>query len=118
MNVCLNFILIPAYGDIGAAAATSVSLVLINLMRVVIVFRTFKIHPFTAKLFRLKALGVALLTGTVLLQGRLGVWQDFFVAVLVWLFLIVVIILRHIDGEDREIAANFWLKFRRIGRRV
>lgn len=44
INVCLNFILIPVYGIIGAAIATAISFVAAAILLNAISFRTFRIH--------------------------------------------------------------------------
>lgn len=115
-NIGLNFALIPVYGGYGAAAATSVSLVLINLLRVAIVYRIFKIQPFTLKLVRLKVTAVVILGGMVLVQGSISQWQGGLAAALVWIFLTGLIFLGHIDAEDKKIARGIWQKFRGMGR--
>lgn len=47
INIVLNLILIPRYGMLGAAIATSTSIILINLLRILEVYALFKIHPFS-----------------------------------------------------------------------
>lgn len=47
LNVGLNFILIRQYGILGAAIATSTSLVLLNTLRAVEVYHLFGMHPLT-----------------------------------------------------------------------
>lgn len=48
----LNLWLIPIYGIMGAAIATSASLILQNLSRTLFVWKSFGLHPFTSHQFR------------------------------------------------------------------
>ena len=54
----LNLYLIPIYGIIGAAISTAVALILYNLGRLLFVYFTYSIHPFTWKQFLIINLGV------------------------------------------------------------
>lgn len=47
LNVILNLLLIPSYGMIGAAIATSAALVITNTLVSVQLYKIAKIHPFT-----------------------------------------------------------------------
>jgi O-antigen/teichoic acid export membrane protein len=47
--ISTNIILIPLYGVNGAAIATMISIVLINVLRLAFIYRKFKIHPFEVK---------------------------------------------------------------------
>tara|TARA_B110000046_G_C12611408_1_gene240973 strand:- start:119 stop:514 length:396 start_codon:yes stop_codon:yes gene_type:complete len=49
----LNYYLIPKYGIAGAAYATTISLVLFNLIKHSFVLRKFKLTPFTSDYFKL-----------------------------------------------------------------
>ena len=51
-NIALNLILIPRYGIIGAAMATTTSMVTYNIMKVVFIYFTFQLHPFTISNFK------------------------------------------------------------------
>lgn len=53
MNIILNLLLIPFFGIIGAAVATSVSLIIVNGVRVVMVYNIYQVQPFTRSLFLL-----------------------------------------------------------------
>ncbi|MDA8692993.1 polysaccharide biosynthesis C-terminal domain-containing protein [Saprospiraceae bacterium] len=46
-NLILNYIFIPKYGIIGAALATTISLILYNVIKVIFIFKAFKMHPFS-----------------------------------------------------------------------
>lgn len=46
-SVAANIILIPAWGIDGAAVATGTSLLLLNVMRAVIIYQSFRLQPFS-----------------------------------------------------------------------
>ncbi len=48
MNVSLNLLLIPILGIIGAAIASAISFAIINALKSAQIFRSHRIHPFTA----------------------------------------------------------------------
>jgi len=60
LNIILNLILIPIFGILGAAIATAISLMLLNVIRVLEVYVFLKIHPFDIKF--LKGIFAAILT--------------------------------------------------------
>ncbi len=52
INIVLNYFLIPEYGAMGAAIATSISIIAINLVRLAEVYIFYKIHPYSTDYFR------------------------------------------------------------------
>lgn len=66
-NIVLNLFLIPRLGIIGAAIATSSSVVLLNLLRVLEVYFILKIHPFSFSYFKpLLAGGISLFLAEII----------------------------------------------------
>jgi len=51
-NLILNYYLIPKYGILGAAIATSISLVMYNIMKVSFIYLIYGMHPFTLSSFK------------------------------------------------------------------
>ena len=51
-NVFLNLFLIPRYGAVGAAIATGISVILINLLRLLEVYWLYKIQPYSKSFFK------------------------------------------------------------------
>jgi len=49
INIGLNVFLIPRYGEIGAAVATGVAIISINIIRLIEVYVLYKIHPYDKK---------------------------------------------------------------------
>ncbi len=58
LNIVLNILLIPKYGILGAAIATGISIVLVNLTRLVEVYIYFKIHPYKNSFWKPMASGI------------------------------------------------------------
>jgi len=46
LNIALNFTLIPIYGITGAALASLITVAAANCVRVMLVYRTLKMHPY------------------------------------------------------------------------
>ena len=65
VNVSLNLWLIPAYGILGAAIATTVGLVLLNIARFLEVYRLYKMTPY--ELSMLKPISAAIIAAFVTL---------------------------------------------------
>ncbi|CAK8716566.1 hypothetical protein KKHLCK_05695 [Candidatus Electrothrix laxa] len=105
LNISLNVILIPRFGLVGAAAATSSSLAAVNLLRVFIIYNIFKIQPFTKKL-------VVFFIGTlVLVMGTLFFAEskefDLLLAGGAGIILTGVILAWLVEEEDRELMKKF-----------
>jgi O-antigen/teichoic acid export membrane protein len=104
----LNLLLIPKWGISGAAMSTSLALIIYNLMRVVFVYKTFKIHPFTKNQFVIIFLAfVVILTGAITNQ-LVGVQSLRMVLSLlgVLLFFFLPILLFKLEPETIEYFAN------------
>lgn len=52
LNVSLNFLLIPSYGMVGAAIASTSSFLLIEVYMTIILYKSFKIHSFSSSYLR------------------------------------------------------------------
>ncbi|MFQ6082633.1 MAG: flippase [Candidatus Aminicenantia bacterium] len=69
MNIILNLILIPKYGIIGAAIATSTSIILFSIIELIQVYLILKIHPYRKDFLKpLFAGGVSLFTLSLLTE--------------------------------------------------
>jgi O-antigen/teichoic acid export membrane protein len=73
MNVCLNFMLIPRFGIVGAAAAWAVSIAIQNLAPLAEVWRALGLHPFSRG-YLFVALAAALCFGGIglFVRGVIG----------------------------------------------
>lgn len=104
-NIFLNLLWIPKYNVIGAAAATSTSHILINMVRISVVFKYLKLHPFSRHFI------VPFLTCLVLCIGGLAFYKmtqpgmviQVFLAVTAAVIVLIAVLLKGIDSHDREI---------------
>jgi O-antigen/teichoic acid export membrane protein len=69
MNVALNIILIPRYGSIGAAIATSISIAFANITKVILVFSYIKAHPFNAHFFKFASFSIIAVIALLILNN-------------------------------------------------
>jgi len=58
IGISTNLILIPRYGIDGAALATAISLVTINLSRMIAVYALYRLHPLTIHMLTILAVGL------------------------------------------------------------
>ena len=68
LNILLNGILIPRYGMNGAATATALSIVLINLIMLIQVYKYLNIHPYNRNY--LKPIVAGTVTAAIILCGK------------------------------------------------
>jgi O-antigen/teichoic acid export membrane protein len=57
-NIILNYLLIPRYGITGAAVASAISLIAINIVEVIQIYYLLKIHPFRSDLMKPLVAGI------------------------------------------------------------
>jgi O-antigen/teichoic acid export membrane protein len=104
INITLNLLLIPAFGIIGAAVATSVSLIIVNGIRVAIVYYIYRVQPLTLKLMILSMITVAVVGGYCLLQTVLPNFRHDLLWSVISVFLIVfAVFVFGFLKEDREL---------------
>jgi O-antigen/teichoic acid export membrane protein len=113
LNVLLNLWLIPRYGIVGSAIAWAVSLELVNAARVIQVWWTMGMLPFTrAELKALLAAAGAFVAGVVVGHGLTSPLQLVVgAAVVVGVYLSLVILL-GITAEDRVLLGTLLSRFR------
>jgi O-antigen/teichoic acid export membrane protein len=85
LNVVLNFWLIPIYGIIGAATATGASYAVINIARIVEVYKLLGMHPYDTNYHKLFVAGFAVIFLSVLLFMFDLSWLS-------WMFSVVLLI--------------------------
>lgn len=115
LNVILNLLLIPRYGILGAAVAMSSSQILVNALRVMLVYKIFKVQPFTMKLLRLFIVGTGLVLLSFVLKIFLPIIEDYniFFAIISLFIIIVAIRVTGLEKEDIEVIRNLAGKFMR-----
>jgi O-antigen/teichoic acid export membrane protein len=77
MTMLLNYLLIPTYGIYGAAAATALSVLLYNIIKVAYIYRVLHIQPFTWATIKWLFLFLVLLLSSALLKSGSTPWFDF-----------------------------------------
>ncbi len=70
INVVLNLILIKAYGIMGAAIATAISLVVFNVMKAVLLHRKIDLNPFDKSVFRFIVVYSAVVVLSLLINNQ------------------------------------------------
>lgn len=106
LNMGLNLLLIPRYGLTGAACATAIALGSVNLLRVIVVFKIFKIQPFTLKLARIFVLGFFLGLVALLFQQIAHGGYDFLFALGACGLLIWFIAVTGFEPEDKDVLSQ------------
>jgi len=71
INAVLNFVLIPQYGMLGAATASSVSFASIEVLMTLRAWRSQHMHPFTPMYRRLSLIGAVLVVGMLIAREML-----------------------------------------------
>lgn len=118
LNIVLNIVLIPIYGIVGAAIATTTSIIFVNLLLILEMYYIRKIHPFSRSIWKPIA---ASLPGLFLVYFGL---KYIFEVVPIWalipgamlygtLYTIILIAVGGLNEEDRSIIVG---AFRKIGR--
>ncbi|MFQ5441891.1 MAG: flippase [Thermodesulfobacteriota bacterium] len=103
LNVALNLLLIPAYGVIGAAIATSSTLVVANALRVIWVYRIFNVHPFASGPLKLLAVGAFFLLVSFVDRLYLPNWYNTVLAFISVLTIFPLIYLISFEKEDHDL---------------
>ncbi|HEY3361461.1 MAG TPA: flippase [Methanosarcina sp.] len=92
-NALLNFMLIPHYGMVGAAIASSVSFASIEVLMTIRTWRKQHMHPFTSMYRKLSLIGVFMVMSMLAAKNALllsGVtWEDMYIVFVAVYFLIV-----------------------------
>jgi O-antigen/teichoic acid export membrane protein len=110
MNIALNLMLIPQYGIIGAAVATSVSMGIINFLRLIEVYYFMRIFPYDLSYLKslFAGLGCILLVsyGAKIIFPIDGFWSLVMVFSIFLLTYSVCLILLKLDDADRFVLSK------------
>jgi len=115
MNILLNILLIPTYGIIGAAYATSFTLVFVNIIRTYKLYSISGVHSFKPEV--LKPVILTILFGTFIAIGLsklpiYGIVQAIVAfAVLSTTFLITMLVTKSVSMQDIRLLNMFEHKF-------
>jgi O-antigen/teichoic acid export membrane protein len=113
----LNHVLIPKYGLIGAGLAALISTVYYNCIRNILIWKFYKIHPYTIKIIWIILAGLFLsFIGLNLPEFVENIWQIFFTITyrsifLVSLFVVIVYFLK-ISPEVNTVIKNLLKKLK------
>lgn len=105
MNLILNLLLIPAYGIIGAAVASAVSIGSVSALAILQIFHTHRIYPFSKTYLK------SMITFTILIFLIYTLVNIFYDTITVWILItlsilffilygITILITRGFDEED------------------
>lgn len=120
LNIVLIYLLVPFYAVVGAAAASFLSLLLINIITLVLVFKLVGLHPFSRALLKPLAAGFftfllhSLLTRfIIILPANLGVAVFGTIDVVTY---IIILSILGFDSEDLAIFARAKLRINTIAK--
>jgi O-antigen/teichoic acid export membrane protein len=103
VNVVLNLLLIPPLGVLGAAIATTLAYLTLNLAYVVQGYRTLGVQPFTGSLLKPAAVAVVLVVGTFTTISAVTQLTNLLLfAVLPPLGVVYVVVILRFGGIERE----------------
>ncbi len=114
LNITLNYILIPKYGIIGAAAASMLTYLSMNIIYTYVLYKTSNIHPFSKNYFKTFTLFfILILFFKVVVEDitTQSLWQViFYEAIFIFIFGSLIIIFRCFDENDINILKTFYKK--------
>ena len=105
LNIILNYYLIPIYGIVGSAIATSISFILWKVVEVICTYRITKIHPFSIDI--LKAFIVAVILSVPVkylvapFVSNLYIYV-FFSVLFFGAYIILTILMKCLDTNDAD----------------
>ncbi|MFB4167266.1 flippase [Virgibacillus sp. JSM 102003] len=102
VNVSLNIMLIPEFGIEGAAFSSLVSVVIVNILRLLLVYKNHNMHPYNFSY--IKVLLAIVIASTFI--GLLNYWLNIYWLVqltgLICLFLIIFSVIYYLLGLSKE----------------
>ena len=115
LNIFLNLYLIPLYGIIGGAIATSLSLITSYILSFYFSYKFSKINPYDLKLLK------PLLASLMIFSAILFVKESFSIGIITMIimsviflivYILILFIIKGIDKDDMEILKLIWNKIR------
>src|SRR3972149_2223011 len=120
VNIVLNIVLIPKYGSVGAAIATAISVISINLFRLIEVYIIYQIHPYSKSYIKILVpaiISVLLILCVHLLRVQY-MWNAIINILIVSLSFITYMKIAGLDDEESYILnllkQKFSLKLRKV----
>jgi O-antigen/teichoic acid export membrane protein len=110
LNLILNLILIPVWGLVGAAVATALAMVIVNVARLLQVYWLLKLWPYNRTFVKpLIASAAALITGLAtsrLIPAELNLFYLILNVAVLWSIYVATIVLLGLSAEDRAILSH------------
>ena len=111
-TICLNLWLLPIYGIIGAAMATLIAISLYNIVKILFVWRVFKMHPFKKEtliiLLSSTLIGIGLYYVPIPFNGVLNIFIRSVITLLVFTFCLYKF---HISEDISMLIKKYVLRF-------
>ena len=114
VGVGLDLLLIPKWGLVGAAVASALCVVVLNILRLIEVYLLFRIQPYNRSF--LKPLCAALVATVIVVIANIwvdnlpSILQLIVGALLLWGAYAGFIFLLRLDDEDRMVLKRFWMR--------
>lgn len=115
VNVGLDLLIIPRWGLVGAAAASAICVVLLNVLRLIEVYLLLRIQPYNRGFLKPIIAALAAAVVAFVANGWLvilpAISRLIIGAALLWLAYAVTIALLRLDNEDRLVLRRLWTRF-------
>jgi O-antigen/teichoic acid export membrane protein len=110
LNILLNYSLIPLYGIVGAALATTVSYLALNIMLSIKLYQYSRIHPLTPQYF--KPVFTSLIIAVIINYFGKNISTEFwmlplFLGTFIVIYIISLLVTKSVDDEDLMILSAF-----------
>jgi O-antigen/teichoic acid export membrane protein len=113
LNIVLNFLLIPQYGIMGAAIATAVSVISINILRLVEVYKLYQMHPYSKDYIKILVPAVVSVLLILCLHSLIiqYMWNAIINILIITLSFITYLKIAGLDDEESYILSLLKQKF-------
>lgn len=101
-NLSLNLFLIPTMGIIGAATASSITLVTVNVLKSAQIFWMHKIHPFTLNFIKVTSISTVLVSGIYVIFVSLSS-----TAITIWMLIMLFILFLAVQTAGLIVTKSF-----------
>lgn len=116
LNICLNLLLIPQHGIIGAAVSLLITVTATNMIRFIEVYLLFKFHPFKVDFYKpLLAVGGSLILSCLvkryLVQSNNPILIMLAVSAVFFVIYVLILFVLGIEEEDKIVLDKIRTKF-------
>jgi O-antigen/teichoic acid export membrane protein len=107
LTTVANFLLIPVYGVIGAAIATTLSLFVYNIIRMTFLFYAYRLQPFNISTLKALALLLICFSVNIFLPSFHNIWLDgIYRSVILFAIFVFPLLLFKISPEINSVYKN------------